>query len=355
MTYQPQLFSLDPLSGSLAKLAVSTMALLLLAGCITTHPAVIEGTAMYRERIALSPDAVFKAEIHDITQADAPADVLGSTIIDPAGQSPFRFRIPYDATAVKLGRSYAVRAFVKHRDRLLFTSDQVYPVLGDAHGPLEVLLVSAGAIAQMHGFGELPASYEREMPGANSLIRWHLDLLPQGHYQLRLTYLDKPQPNQFDEIGRWHYDEAKKRLEISQKGEKPLYFRVEAAGGVLQQLGEDDAPIVSRFDQPLRRLPEPALIEPRLKVTGMFTYLADAALISLCDDGRRLPVAMEGDYLALEKAYLATRPQPGQALLVEVDGLIASRLSMEDSQPPQPTLIVERFKNVRPRERCGQP
>lgn len=92
-----------------------------------------------------------------------------------------------------------------------------------------------------------------------------------------------------------------------------------------------------------------------LIMNGMFTYQADAATITLCADGRRLPVTMEADYKALEKAYIAARPQPGQALLVNLEGTIAQRPALEESQPPHPTLVVERFMNISPRETCGQP
>jgi hypothetical protein len=61
----------------------------------------LEGTAAYRERIALPPDAVFEAVLQDISRADAPAKVLGRAIIDPAGQPPFRFEIAYDDAAVQ--------------------------------------------------------------------------------------------------------------------------------------------------------------------------------------------------------------------------------------------------------------
>jgi copper homeostasis protein (lipoprotein) len=84
----------------------------------------------------------------------------------------------------------------------------------------------------------------------------------------------------------------------------------------------------------------------------MFTYLADAASIELCGDGRRVPVAMEGDYRALEAAYVAARKEPGQALLARVEGAIASRPSAEESQPPRDTLVVQRFVEIRPDETC---
>lgn len=205
------------------------------------------------------------------------------------------------------------------------------------------------------GLADIPASYEREIPGANSLIRWHLDLLPEGRYQSRSTYLDKPKPNQFDEIGRWQYDLDKGRLELSWSGESPMYFSIEQDGRALNKLDADGKPFDSPHNAPLQRLPQPELIEPRLKLTGMFTYMADAATITLCDDGRRLPVAMESGFKAIERAYLNAKPQPGQALLVSLDGTITQRPSMEESQEPRSTLIVNHFENIFPRETCGQP
>lgn len=89
------------------------------------------------------------------------------------------------------------------------------------------------------------------------------------------------------------------------------------------------------------------------EVTGMFTYLADAATITLCADGRQVPVAMEGDYRALEEAYLRLRRQPEEALLVSVEGFVMPRPSAEESQPPRPTLVVKRFRGAWPREACG--
>src|SRR5258705_1215813 len=88
----------------------------------------LEGTAAYRERIALPPDAIFEAVLQDISRADAPAEVLGRVKIDPAGQPPFCFQIAYDDAAVQSGRRYVVRATVLHQGRLLFTTDRSYPV-----------------------------------------------------------------------------------------------------------------------------------------------------------------------------------------------------------------------------------
>lgn len=64
---------------------------------------------------------------------------------------------------------------------------------------------------------------------------------------------------------------------------------------------------------------------------------------------------MEGDYKALESAYLKTITKPGERILVNVEGLLARRPSMEESQPPLATLVVERFVGVYPGRRCRGP
>ena len=71
---------------------------------------VIQGTGSYRERIALPPEAVFEAVIADVSRADALSDELGSVRIEAPGQVPIRFEIPYDASTIKEGHRYAVRA-----------------------------------------------------------------------------------------------------------------------------------------------------------------------------------------------------------------------------------------------------
>lgn len=126
-------------------------------------------------------------------------------------------------------------------------------------------------------------------------------------------------------------------------------------GRTLRKADVAGRPVASSHDHRLQRLSRPALIEPRLVLTGMFIYMADAATITLCADNGRLPVAMEADYKPLEAAYLMERQQPGQVLLVSLEGLIAPRPSAEASRPPRLSLVVERFINIWPRENCGNP
>jgi copper homeostasis protein (lipoprotein) len=317
----------------------------------------LPGTATYRERMALPPDAVFEAELQDVSRADAPATVLARARLEPAGSPPFRFEIAYDDATVQPGRRYVVRATVKGGDRLLFTTDKVYPVLDGRNAPLNMLLVSARGDrpqgSATGSIGKLPASFEGELPGAGNPIVWHVDLLPEGRFRMRATHVGRPEPNRFDDIGRWMLERATGRIVLRGQRDALVYLAPVDGGAALRKLDSAGKPFESVHNDRLARLPQFTPIEPRLPLTGMFSYMADAASVTLCADGQRFPVAMEGDYKALETAYLQSRTKPGQPLLASFDGVIAQRRSMEESQPPRATVVVERFGNVWPRETCG--
>lgn len=289
--------------------------------CAPTWAGTLQSNAACRARVELPADAAVDAELQDMSKADAAAAVLGGGKLDPAGCMPSRLEIAHDDAALRAGR----RRTVGNESRPGATVDDI---------------------------GDLPASFEGELPGAGNSIVWHVDLLPEGRYRLRTTHVGKPEPNSFDDIGRWARDESG-RVVLRGGREAPVFLLPLEGGAALRKLDVHGRPIESSHNDLLLRLPEPGLIEPRLFLTGTFTYLADAASITLCADGQRLPVGMEGDYRALEAAYLEARSQPGQPLLANLEGLIARRPSMEEGRPPQTTLVVERFIAVWPRESCG--
>jgi uncharacterized lipoprotein YbaY/uncharacterized lipoprotein NlpE involved in copper resistance len=316
----------------------------------------LQGTATYRERLLLPADAVFEAQLQDSARADAPAAVIGRARLDPAGQPPFRFSIDYDEAAIGPRGRYAVRATVTHQGRLLFTTDRVQPVLDGGSAPLELLLVSAQrkppAASVTDGLGRLPASFEGELPGAGNPMLWHVDLYPEGRFQLRLTHLGKPEPNRFDDIGRWSREADTGRIVLRGGREAPVFLMPVDGSAALRKLDLEGKPIESALNDRLQRQTQFAPIEPRLFLAGMFNVMADAANIVLCADKRSLPVAMEADYRALEAAYLKASPRPGQRLLVSLEGLLAPRPSMEPGQTPRTQLVVERFVSVAPGQRC---
>jgi len=339
----------------------SATALAALAMPLPAQAGSLSGTAAYRERIALPPDAVFEAVLIDTAIADAPARELGRVRLQPAGQPPFRFSIPYrDGDVTPAGR-YTVRATVRQGERLLFTTDTFTPVLrGGPSQPLSLKLVAAGTgrpLLPSLPVGRLPASWRGDLAFAGGRTRWQVDLLADGSFQLRQSFLDRPAPNRFDDIGRWRIEPGSNRLELLGGREAPLLFRPLEGGAALAKLDLQGEPIRSRQPDRLQRLATPQPIDPRLHLAGMFRYQADAATIRLCATGARLPVAMEADYRRLERAYLKAQPagRRGQQLLVNLEGLITNRPSAEPGQPPQRTLVVERFVGVHPGQGCPQP
>ena len=85
--------------------------------------------------------------------------------------------------------------------------------------------------------------------------------------------------------------------------------------------------------------------------TGRFTYMADAAMFEDCSNGKRFPVAMEGAYIELERAYLDSRDEPGKPVVVVVEGRFLERPSMEGNHNIV-SLIVDSFIAVSDEKSC---
>ena len=65
-------------------IGIACLSLLVGFGCSSASAGgTVSGTATYRERMALPPDAVLEVKLQDVSLADAPAVELGSARIDP--------------------------------------------------------------------------------------------------------------------------------------------------------------------------------------------------------------------------------------------------------------------------------
>ena len=62
---------------------------------------------------------------------------------------------------------------------------------------------------------------------------------------------------------------------------------------------------------------------------GQFVYFADAANVTDCATGVRLPVAMKDAYIHAERAYTAMSPAMGEGIYVEFFGHISDEPRME--------------------------
>ena len=86
-------------------------------------------------------------------------------------------------------------------------------------------------------------------------------------------------------------------------------------------------------------------------VGGELRYMADAALLTDCKSGTSYPVAMEADWIAMERAYLENAREPGGPLYVTFEGSIATRPKME-GDGSEAAVIVRRYINAWPDMRC---
>ncbi len=332
----------------------------LVAALVLSLPAMspaqtITGTASYRERIAAPPDARFEAVLEDISLADVPAVVMGRAVIEAAGNPPYAFQIAYDAQALRPGHRYAVRATLRQGDRLLFTTDTVAPVLTtaeDTEVTLRLVQVRSTADAQVfgaHGL-RLPASFTGTLPCADCEgIAHHLDLWPDQGFALRRTYLGKDAAPE-DVLGRWSADAAGQAIVLHGTGTPPLRFEVTAPDR-LRLLAQDGSPIESDLPYDLAGGPL-APTDLTAPVAALVRYMADAATVELCATGQRYPVALEGDWLALERAYRDARAEPGAPVLALAQISLAERPGMDGGTPR--TAVIERYLGLRPGASCAR-
>jgi putative lipoprotein len=125
------------------KTVVMASLTLMLAACQTTEAdptATVRGEAMYRERIAVPPGAQLEVLLLDVSRADAPSETLGGVTLADIGQPPYSFEIAYRPKQIIESHTYVVQARLTHEGRLLFITDQAYPVITRGH-PTEVKIV----------------------------------------------------------------------------------------------------------------------------------------------------------------------------------------------------------------------
>lgn len=105
------------------------------AGAAYAETRTLSGTVTYRERMALPPDARVTVQLQDVSRADAPAQVLGETVIAPPLQVPVPFRLEYDDGAILPGHSYALQARITRGGTLMFINTSRHAVFGDQPDP----------------------------------------------------------------------------------------------------------------------------------------------------------------------------------------------------------------------------
>lgn len=327
---------------------------------------VITGTATFRERIAVPPEAVFEATLEDVSRADVRAEVIGQVRIDSPGNPPIRFEIPYDVARIEPNHTYSVRARIIVDGQLMFVTDRVYPVLTRGAGSTVELLLkkafgpvprtsrdSSGSTTPETALAarslRLPATFRGDLPCADcEAIRYHLDLWPDQAFHLRREWVGRHLMR--DEVGRWHVDPSLQALVLYEGSERPLQFEIKAPNR-LRLLDQAGKPIVSILPYELVSDGTLKPVDLNLLLSGEMTYMADAARFTECLTGRSYPIGQEGDFLRMQRGYLAAVSKPGGKLYVTFDGSITDRPKIEGAENER-AVVVRRFINVWPQEAC---
>ena len=197
---------------------------------------------------------------------------------------------------------------------------------------------------------ELPASFIGMLPCHDCPgTRAHLDLWADGTFHLARSLTGKT--GRDDELGRWRRAPDRPIILLYGGREMPVQLEV-IDPRTLRALDPDGRPAGSgaTFDLVSRGHLEPTDVSRGLH--GMFHYMADAAQFDECLTGRSYPVAMEGDFVALERAYVALpKAGPGTPVMASFDGDIVQRPPMEGTGTV-PTVVVRRYVDLWPGQTC---
>jgi uncharacterized lipoprotein YbaY/heat shock protein HslJ len=322
----------------------------------------VSGTAAYRQRIAMPPEAVLTVRLEDVSRADTASVVLAETKqAFGERQVPLEFALQVPSSKINLDSNYNLRARIDVDGQMRFTTTRSYPVLTrGAKNKADLWLdaVQPGAtrqskarsfavpMAETADFGALPATFSGVTPCADCPgIEETLTLRRDGLFLISRIYQDKSLAP-FVEHGRWTTDGNK--LMLSNASGVQFYEKVD--GETLRKLDTSGNPIDTTANIGLNRAAQVDTVMETHKWRGEFRYMADAATFTDCESGLRWPVAMTGDYLTAERAYLKARNVPGAPLLVDFQGKLEQRPGMENKVAEM--AVIEKFGGTHPKEPC---
>jgi putative lipoprotein len=102
----------------------------------------LSGTVLYRERIALPPEAALTVRLGVMTGTELGGRLIAEQIVSPAGQVPIAFAIEFDPAELPADARIGIDASITLADRTLFRTAEAIP-LPPSDDPIEILVVSA--------------------------------------------------------------------------------------------------------------------------------------------------------------------------------------------------------------------
>jgi len=117
------------------------------AGTAFAATAVLRGSVIYRERMALPPGAIVEVKLADVSLADAPAQIIAETRFRARSGPPIRYSLRYDRARIRPRRRYALQARILIEDQLLFINTDHHAVFAGGRDETTILVRRAGGEA----------------------------------------------------------------------------------------------------------------------------------------------------------------------------------------------------------------
>jgi copper homeostasis protein (lipoprotein) len=214
---------------------------------------------------------------------------------------------------------------------------------------LVVLSLATAASAAETPLGSLPATFVGTLPCADCFgIRVQINLLPDGAFTQRKTYLRDGRDESVYEIGAWILND--RTLVLNGGGETRAYWSVVDPRTLRAREGAGRE-IESRLPFDLTRAPEVLPLEPRVRLRGLFREMPGGARFSDCLSGLQWPVSTSGGYGDLQAAYrVRTKKKASPDLMVTLDARIDATPAL--GARGEPMLVVERFVRASPGAIC---
>lgn len=200
---------------------------------------------------------------------------------------------------------------------------------------------------------DFPATYSGTLPCADcDGIRYMVNIWSDQVFFRRMTYIGKGEGEglSVDDVGRWEFSQDGRTLILNSKDETPDMFSIEGRD-LLRKLDIDGKTIESELNYTIVRHERLEWFEPQVRMHGMYSYVADAGWFTECLSRFHVAIAQEADNADLERQYSFARNEPGEAILVSIEGRIVNRPKMDGIGKEQ-VLVVDRFLNLWAGETC---
>jgi copper homeostasis protein (lipoprotein) len=197
-------------------------------------------------------------------------------------------------------------------------------------------------------------TYAGDIPCADcALIHLTLTLFPDDTFRLRREYRGAGAAGRsaFVDLGRHIAGADESALVLQGSEATPLHLKA-LQPDRLRLVDQEGRDIASPFNHDLTLQPSVDRIPGPMRLRGLYTSMADAAVFEECVTGKKYPVLPVGAGRALESAYLAAKHAPGKPVLVQIEGQFVER-APEPGQPVREHLIVERPGAIGPGTTCA--